>query len=107
MKTTSGATSSSGVKFGPRASRPLMIMRRAGRSRLTRPGPRSVWMTASDKDRIRDRPGDLGPLADGAPADRGARRLLQHHGVVAGLQHVAAALAREHRLGHRHAQPVL
>ncbi len=53
-------------------------------------------------------PGDLRALADGAAADGGARRLLEHHRrAVAGLQHVAAALAGEDRLGDGDAQAVL
>src|SRR5882757_10433294 len=106
MKRSSGAASSNGTRFfGPRASRPLMFMMRARRPRSAEP---RGWTTASDKDRIRDRPGDLRLLADRAPPDRRTRRFLQHHGgAVVGLKHVAAAFAGEHRLGHRHAEAVL
>src|SRR4029450_517713 len=83
-----------------RASGPLMSPMRAR-------GPRSLT-TASDKDRVRHGPGDLGLLADLAPADRGTRRLLQHdRRAVGGTQHVTTAFAREHRLGDGDAHAVL
>src|SRR5690348_14241633 len=100
MTTISGAASRYGVRLGARASGPLLSPMRAR-------GPRSL-MTASDKDRVRHGPGDLGPLAHLTPPDRGTRRLLEHdRGAVGRAQQVAAALAREHRLGHRDAHAVL
>src|SRR5882757_6075013 len=71
-------------------------------------GPARRISIASDKDRIRDRPGDLRPLADRAAPDRRTRRLLQHHGATAAcLEYVAAAFAGKDRLGHGDAETVL
>src|SRR5258708_20687368 len=69
-------------------------------------GPRS--MATSDKDRIRDGPGNLSPLADGASADGGARGLLQdHRRAVAGPQHVAAPFPGPDGFGAGDAPPAL
>ena len=71
-------------------------------------GPIDRTSTTSDKDRIRDQPCDLCPLADRATPDRRTRRLLQHHGgTVARLKHIAAAFARKERLGHGDAEAIL
>src|SRR3954470_6994016 len=76
---------------------------------MSAPEARGPEETAtSDKNRVRDRPGDLDPLADGAPADRRARGFLQDdRRAVARLQHVAAALAGKPVLRPRDAQPVV
>src|SRR5260370_7867283 len=92
MKSRSGAASSSGTDG--------CHDRRTPTCRLAA-GPIDRTSTTSDKDRIRDRPRDLCPLADRVTPDRRTRRLLQHHGgTVARLKHVAAALARKERLRH-------
>src|SRR5258708_24462687 len=71
-------------------------------------GPIDRTSTTSDKDRIRDRPRDLCPLADRAAPDRRARWLLQHHGgTLTRLKHVAAAFTRKERLGHGDAEAIL
>src|SRR3954469_20442291 len=103
MNSTSGAASIIGVKVSVfRIARVLARIMSAPEVR----GPEGT--TASDKDRVRDRPGDLDPLAGGPPARGGARPLLQPHRRAAPrLQHVAAALAGEHRLGHGDAQSIL
>src|SRR5216683_4191744 len=99
MKSKSGAASSSGTDG--------CHDRRTPTCRVAA-GPIDRTSTTSDKDRIRNRPGDLRPLADRAAPDRRTRRLLQHHGgTVARLKHVAAALARKERLGHGDAEAVL
>src|SRR5216683_1062787 len=99
MKSRSGAASSSGTDG--------CHDRRTPTCRVAA-GPIDRTSTTSDKDRIRDRPRDLCPLADRATPDRRTRRLLEHHGgTVARLKHVAAAFARKERLGHGDAKAVL
>src|SRR5260221_8392291 len=99
MKSRSGAASSSGTD-GCHDRRTPTCRAAAG--------PIDRTSIISDKDRIRDRPRDLCPLADRATPDRRTRRLLQHHGgTVARLKHVAAAFARKERLGHGDAKAVL
>src|SRR4030088_956981 len=99
MKSRSGAASSSGTDGCHDRRTP---------TRRVAGGPIDRTATTSDKDRIRDRPRDLCPLADRATPDRRTRRLLQHHGgTVACLKHVAAAFACKQRLGHGDAEAVL
>src|SRR5258708_39411570 len=100
MKRSSGAASINGIKAGGARlqSRVFAAPEEDRATGVARPqrGPRSSTTdsTASDKNRIRDRPGDLRLFADRAPPDRGTRRLLQHHGSpVVGLEHVAAPFA--------------
>src|SRR5512144_852639 len=98
MKKTSGAASTTGIRAGRARlrSRVLACVTEDRATGVARP-QRS---TASDKNRIRDGPGDFRLFADCAPADGRTRWFLQHYGgAIAGLQNVAAALAGKHSLG--------
>src|SRR5246127_3527458 len=99
MKSRSGATSRSGADACHNRRTPTCRVRADTIDRIS---------TTSDKDRIRNRPRDLCPLADRATPDRRTRWLLQHDGgTVARLQQITAALAGKERLGHGDAEAVL